>query len=69
MGTVRVSQVFDPTTDLVLYEEDCLDLLAQIPDGSVQLVVASPPYNLGKPYEKRLHMDDYVNQQTKVIRE
>ncbi|MFA6662233.1 MAG: site-specific DNA-methyltransferase [Bacilli bacterium] len=29
---------------------DCRELLKQIPDNSVNLVVTSPPYNIGKPY-------------------
>ena len=29
---------------------DCRDLLKSVPDGSVRLVVTSPPYNIGKPY-------------------
>ena len=33
------------------------------------MVVTSPPYNLGKEYEKRIHIDQYVEQQRQVIRE
>lgn len=29
---------------------DCRELLKEIPDESVNLVVTSPPYNIGKPY-------------------
>ena len=54
---------------LVLYTGDCLDLLASIPDGAIQLIVTSPPYNLGKEYEKRLKLAKYLDEQTKVIRE
>jgi len=32
---------------------DCHDLLAALPDESVDLVISSPPYNLGKEYEAR----------------
>jgi len=31
---------------------DCLEILKQIPDNSVDMVFADPPYNLGKEYEK-----------------
>ena len=48
---------------------DCLELLKQIPDGSVQLIVTSPPYNLGKSYEKRLKLGEYIEQQASVIGE
>lgn len=69
MGALKVAEEFDPTADLVLYEGDCLALLPTIPDGFVQLVVTSPPYNLGKPYESRLDLEEYLDQQRKVIQE
>ena len=31
-----------------IYNEDCLDGMKRIPDGSVDLIITSPPYNLGK---------------------
>ncbi len=31
---------------------DCRQLLKDVPDASVQLVITSPPYNIGKPYGK-----------------
>jgi adenine-specific DNA-methyltransferase len=37
--------------------------------GSIQLIVTSPPYNIGKSYEKRRPLDAYVNQQAQVISE
>jgi adenine-specific DNA-methyltransferase len=68
-SVVVIAANFDPTANFVLYEGGCLDLLSQIPDGFVKLVVTSPPYNLGKPYEDRLDLDDYLAQQNQVIRE
>lgn len=38
-----------------LYHGDCLELLAQLPDESVDLVFADPPFNLGKDYGKRVN--------------
>lgn len=32
-------------------------------------LVTSPPYNLGKEYESRLHLDDYLSQQREIITE
>lgn len=59
------------TTDrkIVVHQGDCLDLLSQIPDEQLQLVVTSPPYNIGKEYEKKLDLDLYLSQQEKVITE
>ena len=66
---MKISSKFDPTANCVLFKGDCLDLLKQIPDRFVKLVVTSPPYNLGKAYETRLDLDEYLNQQRKVIEE
>lgn len=46
-----------------------MDLLREIPDELLQLIVTSPPYNLGKEYEKKLKLSQYVKQQALVIRE
>lgn len=54
---------------IVLHHGDCLELLRQIPDETVQLVVTSPPYNLGKAYEKKLRLEQYFEQQKAVITE
>ncbi len=64
-----ISPVFSQEAHATVFQGDCLDLLASIPDASAKLVVTSPPYNLGKVYEERLVMSDYVAQQTKVIEE
>ena len=44
-------------------------MLDDIPDGFVKLVVTSPPYNLGKPYENKLDIQEYLDQQRKIISE
>jgi len=46
---------------------DCLDLLKSLPDNSVQLIFTSPPYNIGKEYEEKLVMAEYLNAQDKII--
>lgn len=54
---------------ITLYHGDCLEFLKTIPDESVQLVVTSPPYNIGKEYEVVLDIDVYKAQQEEVIQE
>ena len=67
LSETKISDRYDPSAKAVVFQGDCLDLLAQIPDGRLQLVVTSPPYNIGKEYERRLHLDQYVDQQAAVI--
>lgn len=65
----KISDTFTPNADVVLFNGDCLELLKKIPSEFVRLVVTSPPYNLGKEYEKRLDLNIYLSQQKEVIKE
>ncbi len=48
---------------------DNLDFLRRQPSGKFKLIVTSPPYNIGKSYEKRSPLDSYLTDQVQVIRE
>lgn len=65
----HISGVFSSNNTVTLYLGDCLDLLKSMPSGSTELVVTSPPYNLGKEYEAKTSMDIYLAQQERVIEE
>lgn len=47
----------------VLHEGDAATLLGQIPSGSVDLIISSPPYNIGKEYEQKESLDNYLEAQ------
>lgn len=66
---MKIPPGFDDSADLILYEGDTLGLLRSIPGGFVNLVVTSPPYNLGKEYETKKSLDVYLQQQQAVIEE
>lgn len=53
----------------VVYPGSCLDLFSQMKQESVHLVVTSPPYNIGKEYEVKMDLDQYLAQQETVIKE
>lgn len=65
----KIADEFSLSESVVVYPSNCLDLLKSIPDESLQLVVTSPPYNIGKEYEKKLDLDLYLEQQAQVIAE
>lgn len=65
----KIADEFALSASIVAYPGDCLDLLKSIPDEALQLVVTSPPYNIGKEYEKKLDLDLYLAQQAQVISE
>lgn len=66
---LEISNSYDPNADLVVFTGDCISLLEQIPDEQIKLVVTSPPYNLGKEYENKLSINEYIEEQGRVIRE
>ena len=45
----------------MLYEGDCLTLLGNLDEESVVLTVTSPPYNIGKEYERAKPLPDYLD--------
>lgn len=51
------------------FHGDCLNLLKELSDDSVQLVFTSPPYNIKREYEEKLDMAEYLNHQELIIRE
>jgi adenine-specific DNA-methyltransferase len=69
MSKIAINGSFDLNEQAVVYHGDCLRLLRQIPDNAIQLIVTSPPYNIGKEYEKKLKLVDYIEQQAAVIKE
>ena len=68
-STNAIGSVFSADSRATLYPGDCMELLRAMPPGVAQLVVTSPPYNLGKKYEKRAELDKYLAWQTGVIDE
>lgn len=66
---MQISSHFDKESRAVLHEGDCEDFLRDLPDGSMHLIVTSPPYNLGKIYERAGDFDRYLEWQGRVIAE
>ena len=65
---MRLRRRYSDDADVVYYLGDCRKLLTQIPAGAARLVVSSPPYNIGKPYEAKKKLFNYLREQAQVIR-
>lgn len=48
---------------------DNLSFMRKLPNESMHLIVTSPPYNIGKEYEKRTTNEIYIEQQAATIAE
>jgi adenine-specific DNA-methyltransferase len=46
--------------NVALYLGDCAELLSRLDRAAFGLVVTSPPYNIGKDYERRLALGEYL---------
>ncbi|MBI3158614.1 MAG: site-specific DNA-methyltransferase [Chloroflexi bacterium] len=66
-NNLRIASQFDEAADVVLFGGDIREFLKTVPDNHFKLIVTSPPYNLGKDYEKRLRVEEYVAQQREII--
>ncbi len=68
--SVKIGAHYSKEHDVSLFKGRCEDFLQEIPPRGVDLVVTSPPYNIGKLYErgKKLSVEQYVANQSEVIR-
>ena len=48
---------------------DNLRFMEELADESMKLIVTSPPYNIGKDYEKKAPLEAYIRQQEAVVEE
>jgi adenine-specific DNA-methyltransferase len=64
---VKISDNYDKDSKVIFYHGDVSDLLKDIPKESVQLIITSPPYNIGKEYEDVKSLEKYKEGQKKII--
>lgn len=64
-----ISHQFDREQRIVVVENDVLTALQKLPSASFKLVISSPPYNIGKEYEKQVELNHYLDWQTNIIKE
>jgi len=65
----RIVKTFSNTADVIICNDSCYDFVKTVPDRSVALVITSPPYNIGKKYEKRSSLDEYYRKQEEIVDE
>ncbi|MDB4066150.1 site-specific DNA-methyltransferase [Candidatus Pelagibacter sp.] len=55
------------TLDYKIYTGDRIEFLNEVKNNSVQLIITSPPYNIGKSYEKKEPLEKYLYEQKKTL--
>lgn len=56
----HIQNDFSEDGRIVLYSGSCLDAVREIPAESIQLIITSPPYNVGKSYERSTALEEYL---------
>lgn len=64
-----VVAAFNPEARAVVAPGNCLDSLCETPDGFARLILTSPPYNVGKSYEKATGLDLYLEAIEPIVAE
>lgn len=64
-----ISERFDASKHIVFFHCDALSALKSLPTAAIQLVITSPPYNVGKQYETRTELDAYLSKLKPVATE
>lgn len=67
--TLAIADHFDETERLSLVRNDSLAFSKSLPTSFFSLVISSPPYNIGKEYEERLTLREYLAQQKPLLSE
>ncbi|MDN5360934.1 MAG: adenine-specific DNA-methyltransferase [Thermotogaceae bacterium] len=64
---IKITNEYEKDSDAIIHYGSCYDFVKKIPSKSVKLVVTSPPYNIGKEYEKKVDLNNYYKSQEKII--
>lgn len=56
-----IGKPFFESQNILLYKMDCIEFMQKLDKPIFDLTITSPPYNIGKEYEKKVKFDQYLN--------
>jgi adenine-specific DNA-methyltransferase len=56
----RLGKPYFASSNCLIYNMDCIEGMAALRKGIVNLAITSPPYNIGKEYESTMEIAEYV---------
>lgn len=59
----------DPNIKCLIENADCLTALQKVDSATIDLILTSPPYNIGKSYEVKTSIEKYLEGQEEIIAE
>lgn len=66
---IHIAETFSADERFALICDDALECAKSLPANFFSLIITSPPYNLGKEYEQRNSLRNYLAQQKPLIHE
>lgn len=64
-----IDNEYNENSKIIYHTGDTLDFLKTLPDNYAKLIITSPPYNIGKSYEVKTTIENYLLTQEEVIKE
>jgi len=66
---LEIADKYSKDAKVTLFNGDRLDLLKEIEysGDKAELIITSPPYNVGKEYEKTIPLEQYIEEQRRTI--
>ena len=65
---LKIDKNFTSDSSIVLLNGDVLEEISNLPKKTFDLIITSPPYNIGKSYEERQSLESYMAWQEEVIK-
>ena len=67
LKSLKFATSFSKDADGIIIHDDIFKYAKNIPDKFFSLIITSPPYNIGKEYEKKKTLSQYIEEQRSVI--
>ncbi len=65
--TISAQDTFSIQHPFAMVNGETLDICASLPEKQFALIMTSPPYNIGKQYEKQTTLTEYLQAQKEII--
>jgi DNA modification methylase len=67
--SLKIAPSFDEKANAIIVCDDVLSACQKLENETFQLIASSPPYNIGKSYEKQVRLEQYLDWQSEVASE
>ena len=64
-----INDSFEPNATVAPVHGDAPEILPGMPSQYAQLIISSPPYHIGKSYEARQEVDNYLRSLRLILEE